>query len=66
MYGVFRLKPNDRNIRDLDIEIDVDFQVDKAGIVLATKYVFSLFRGNCVKSPRRTSTRCGEREISFQ
>ena len=36
MYGVFRLKPNDRNIRDLDIEIDVDFQVYKAGVVLST------------------------------
>ena len=29
MYGVFRLKPNDRNVRDLDIEVDVDFQVYK-------------------------------------
>ena len=27
IYGVFRLKPNDRNVRDLDIEVDVDFQV---------------------------------------
>ena len=27
MYGVIRLKPNDRNVRDLDIEVDVDFQV---------------------------------------
>ena len=27
VYGVFRLKPNDRNVRDLDIEVDVDFQV---------------------------------------
>merc|ERR1719481_2420516 len=26
MIGVFRLKPNTRNVRDLDIEIDVDFQ----------------------------------------
>jgi hypothetical protein len=26
IYGVFRLKPNDRNVRDLDIEVDVDFQ----------------------------------------
>ena len=27
LYGVFKLKPNTRNIRDLDMEIDVDFQV---------------------------------------
>ena len=27
VYGVFKLKPNTRNVRDLDIEIDVDFQV---------------------------------------
>merc|ERR1712173_156647 len=28
IYGVFRLKPNTRNVRDLDIEIDVDFQAE--------------------------------------
>ena len=27
IYGVFKLKPNTRNVKDLDIEIDVDFQV---------------------------------------
>lgn len=26
MFGVFRMKPNDRNKRDLDFEIDVDFR----------------------------------------
>jgi hypothetical protein len=27
VYGLFRLSPNTRNVRDLDIEIDVDFAV---------------------------------------
>jgi hypothetical protein len=27
VYGMFRLSPNGRNVRDLDIEIDVDFAV---------------------------------------
>ena len=27
VLGTLRLKPNSRNVRDLDIEIDVDFQV---------------------------------------
>jgi len=26
LFGTFRLKPNARNIRDMDIEVDVDFQ----------------------------------------
>ena len=27
LYGVIRLKPNERNVRDLDLEVDIDFQV---------------------------------------
>lgn len=26
VYGMFRMKPNTRNVRDLDFEVDVDFQ----------------------------------------
>jgi hypothetical protein len=32
VYGMFRLSPNGRNVRDLDIEIDVDFAVSFARI----------------------------------
>ena len=39
MYGVFRLKPNDRNVRDLDIEVDVDFQVNKMGCLSTLKNI---------------------------
>ena len=45
MYGVFRLKPNDRNVRDLDIEVDVDFQVCKAGSVLIISLYLLLLGG---------------------
>ena len=38
VYGVFKLKPNTRNVRDLDIEIDVDFQVkNKYGDMVCIK-----------------------------
>jgi len=38
LYGVFRLKPNTRNVRDLDIEIDVDFQGELCQISEKNKY----------------------------
>merc|ERR1719447_1595895 len=38
VYGVFRLKPNDRNVRDLDIEVDVDFQGELCQISEKNKY----------------------------
>jgi len=38
IYGVFRLKPNTRNVRDLDIEIDVDFQGELCQISEKNKY----------------------------
>jgi len=38
VYGVFRLKPNTRNVRDLDIEIDVDFQGELSQISEKNKY----------------------------
>ena len=38
IYGVFKLKPNTRNVRDLDIEIDVDFQGELSQISEKNKY----------------------------
>jgi len=38
IYGVFRLKPNSRNVRDLDLEIDVDFQGELCQISEKNKY----------------------------
>merc|ERR1712004_822168 len=38
IYGVFRLKPNDRNVRDLDIEVDVDFQGELCQVSEKNKY----------------------------
>merc|ERR1711953_91787 len=38
VYGVFRLKPNDRNVRDLDIEVDVDFQGELCQVSEKNKY----------------------------
>merc|ERR1712215_438687 len=38
IYGVFRLKPNTRNVRDLDIEIDIDFQGELCQISEKNKY----------------------------
>merc|ERR1711962_1009037 len=36
--GTFRLKPNTRNIRDLDIEIDVDFKGELCELMEENKY----------------------------
>jgi len=36
--GTFRLKPNSRNVRDLDIEIDVDFQGELCELKEENKY----------------------------
>eukprot|EP00088_Acartia_fossae_P050836 TRINITY_DN57043_c0_g1_i1.p1 TRINITY_DN57043_c0_g1~~TRINITY_DN57043_c0_g1_i1.p1 ORF type:complete len:349 (-),score=73.40 TRINITY_DN57043_c0_g1_i1:170-1216(-) len=38
VLGTFRLKPNMRNIRDLDIEIDVDFQGELCELKEENKY----------------------------
>jgi len=38
VYGVFRMKPNTRNSRDLDFEIDVDFQGELCCISEKNKY----------------------------
>jgi len=38
IYGSFRLKPNTRNVRDLDIEIDVDFKGELCQISEKNKY----------------------------
>ena len=38
IYGVFKLKPNTRNVRDLDIEIDVDIQGELSQISEKNKY----------------------------
>merc|ERR1719228_160597 len=38
VYGVFRMKPNTRNARDLDFEIDVDFQGELCCISEKNKY----------------------------
>ena len=38
ILGVFRLKPNTRNVRDLDIEIDVDFQGELCQVVEHNQY----------------------------
>jgi len=38
VYGMFRLKPNNRNVRDLDIEIDIDFQGELCQISEKNKY----------------------------
>jgi len=38
VLGTFKLKPNERNIRDLDIEIDVDFQGELGDLKEENKY----------------------------
>merc|ERR1712042_170687 len=38
MFGVFRMKPNDRNKRDLDFEIEVDFQGQLCSVNEKNKY----------------------------
>lgn len=38
MFGVFRMKPNDRNKRDLDFEVEVDFQGQLCQITEKNKY----------------------------
>jgi len=38
VYGVFKLKPNAKNVRDLDIEIDVDFQGELCQVVEHNTY----------------------------
>jgi protein arginine N-methyltransferase 1 len=38
LFGRFRLKPNERNIRDLDIEIDVDFKGELGDLKEENKY----------------------------
>merc|ERR1711992_278983 len=38
MFGVFRMKPNDRNKRDLDFEIEVDFQGQLCQVNEKNKY----------------------------
>jgi len=38
MFGVFRMKPNDRNKRDLDFEIEVDFQGQLCTVNEKNKY----------------------------
>jgi len=38
IYGTFKLNPNPRNVRDLDLEIDVDFQGELCQIVEKNKY----------------------------
>ena len=39
------------------------FRFVKSQICLPWKFIFALFRGNCVKSLRRTSTRCDEKSL---
>merc|ERR1719370_1452664 len=38
VYGVFRLKPNDRNVRDLDLEVDIEFQGELSQVSEKNKY----------------------------
>ncbi len=38
LFGVFRMKPNDRNKRDLDFEIDVDFRGELCELRERNKY----------------------------
>jgi protein arginine N-methyltransferase 1 len=38
MFGVFRMKPNDRNKRDLDFEVEVDFQGQLCQVTEKNKY----------------------------
>jgi len=38
VLGTLRLKPNSRNVRDLDIEIDVDFQGELCTLKEENKY----------------------------
>merc|ERR1712228_641439 len=38
IYGVFRLKPNDRNVRDLDFEVDIEFHGELCQLVEQNKY----------------------------
>jgi len=38
VYGMFRLSPNGRNVRDLDIEIDVDFAGELCSLSEKNKY----------------------------
>ena len=38
IQGIFKLQPNSRNVRDLDIEISVNFQGELSQIVENNKY----------------------------
>jgi len=38
LYGVFRMKPNDRNKRDLDFEVDIDFAGELCQLTEKNKY----------------------------
>merc|ERR1712008_241642 len=38
LYGKFRLRPNDRNVRDLDLEVDIEFQGELSQISEKNKY----------------------------
>lgn len=38
LFGNFRMKPNDRNKRDLDFEIDVDFRGELCELRERNKY----------------------------
>ena len=60
LTGVFSLSPNERNVRDLDIEIGINFEVWNI------PDIFNLFssplycRVNCVGSTRRINIKCDE------
>merc|ERR1719431_1936091 len=38
LYGKFRLRPNDRNVRDLDLEVDIEFQGELSQVSEKNKY----------------------------
>jgi protein arginine N-methyltransferase 1 len=38
LFGVFRMRPNTRNKRDLDFEIDVDFRGELCTLTEKNKY----------------------------
>ena len=60
LTGVFSLSPNERNVRDLDIEIGINFEVRNTPNIFFINYTPIYCRVNCVRSTRRINIKCDE------
>ena len=64
MFGVFRMKPNDRNKRDLDFEIEVDFQGQLCQVNEKNKYRMR-WKGLSLEKKNRNSNKVVRRTHSL-